>query len=377
MTDRDLELFVFSEGREPNEVDEELYKAFLPDGIIGINGVPYNTVKTSNSKIFGIFNAYMRSYRLSSGCVCADDFHPYFLFVTRKTYFRPTDEIWTFDEIVFPKLVGRMFNRYSHSLYSVFTRCQSFALDISLAGGSLEEAARRSYFVFPKGSANMAKLFRATKGLRMCGVITSDDKIRLVSGNEDVAVLPKAAIPPQPAPAALEIDSYDDFDTGYLTAFSKSVDLATPFKFPFVIPSYGKDYKNRVVFNLGYAGRLSRFNCIIPDENKGRINIAEGLSVCYVPMEADEMGISPLAADRIIFTLSGYNPIQGCLAAKYVPGGISKDMFTGYEIADYRHVEYPRGGVIFLTQSPVNAIYLGRLVKAKPAEIEDTDTQEE
>lgn len=363
MIDRDFDNFVFATGRQPNELEIMLYDAFLPEEIIGRNGVMYNMLKTSNPKVFGVFDSYMKLYKLASSSFSADDFHPYFMHVIKHSYYRPGDEIWTVDSIVAPRVIKKFFNRYSPSLYSVFSRSRSFAIDISLAGGSIEGLASREYFVFPSGSGSVSKLISATRGLRRCGVVTSDDIIRLVSGNEDAAALPVSVIPPLPLPAALEVDDAGDFDAGFITAFSKAIDLATPFEFPFRVDFPGKEYKNHSLYKLGYAGRLSRLYNVIPPEFKGKITNPAGISVWFLPLAADENGISTMVSDRVLYAVSGYKPAFGCVAAKFTEGEITGDMFPGFDISDFHPVENKTGGVIVLSQNMFNAYYVGRLVQ--------------
>ncbi|MDD4125251.1 MAG: hypothetical protein PHW77_05975 [Eubacteriales bacterium] len=371
MNDKEREMFVFSEGRDPSEAEEALYEAFLPKGVIGRRGVAYNALKTPNRKIFGIFTSYIGYYRLASGVFTADDFHLYFLHVTKRSYFRPTDEIWTFDGTIDrPEIIKKYFNRYAPSLYSVFVGCRSFAVDIALAGCDTEGLAERGYFILPAGSKSISKLNGAVRGLRRCGIITSDDKIRIVSGEADIAILPKAVIPPPPAPSLLAIDESNDFDAGLLDAFAESVDAASPYAFPFGFDPPDKKPDNYTVYRLGYAAQLSRRRTVTPDRLKGRITDAAGLYVSFYPLTNDEQGISGVSADKILYAISLCLPGRSCVAVKYYGGNIRNDMFPGYTITNFKQADNLFGGAIILSEKPLNAIQIGRLEKKEkiPAE---------
>ena len=60
-------------------------------------------LKTSNPKVFGVFDSYMKLYKLASSSFSADDF-TLFHACYKTLYYRPGDEIWTVDSIVAPGL---------------------------------------------------------------------------------------------------------------------------------------------------------------------------------------------------------------------------------------------------------------------------------
>jgi hypothetical protein len=230
MNDRDREAFILSEGREPTEADEKLFEAFLPEGSIGRFGLRYGMFNTDNGLIYNVFSSCLIKYRIASDSFSASDFHPYMSCVTKRSYYRPTDEIWSYDGVInCTGKIKKYFNYYASSLYAVCENCRSFAIDLYSIGCDIEGLAGRSYFIFPAGSGKAAGLVPYAYGLRRCGVVTSDDKIRIFSGDAETASLPKAIIPSFPDAVPLSVNDPQDFNAGYLTALSEVIGMLTPY----------------------------------------------------------------------------------------------------------------------------------------------------
>ncbi len=361
-----------SEWRDPTEADEKLFAALSPGGAIARFGKSYNALNTNNRMIFMFFGSFTERYRLASGSFDADDFHPYFRYVTKRAYFRPGDEILTFDgPITRPDKIKKYFNQYAPSLYAIYLNSPSFAVDLALANCDTEELACREFFVVPPESGKIKKLFASVYGLRKCGLITSDGIIRIVSGDTDVASVPKAVIPPLPAASSLDIDSAEDFYAGFYGAFAEMIDAVSPYEFPFNLGSQNKPFADITVYRLGFAALHSHRYNAVPRALKEIIRDASGLYVSFLPLNVDEFGVSPFSADKILYAItkdissSVRGPkVRTCMAAKFITAAITSDMFGGYGIENFQATDNASGGVILLTEKPFEARQVGRLVLA-------------
>ena len=345
-------------------MESSIKNAFLPGGVIGRDGVGVTVFKTNISPIFSLFKAFAERSGASSGVVYPYELDSFTVYRRKKSFFRPTDVIYTADKITISKKAARSVDYYCGSLYELFVSCPSFTIDTSLIGtNNIISLAERIYFVFPAGKKRLVeKTASFTSGLRQCGIVTSDGMIRFIR-NGIFEEFEKSSVPAA-SPISLAVNSPHDFNCGCFDAFDKCLENASKYRFPFRDVFGNYDYSDAFTYRLGQLAVSSRdFSDGYCFQTENSINCA-GFCVSVIPLFCDN-GIFPFErAFALLNTLKNDEKAHNYFSYAAIFGDLP-DYVNRLPIKTYKETAVPQsdgGYIIVISDTPTSYSRIGYVI---------------
>lgn len=338
--------------------------AFLPDGIVGSDGIGVGRFRTNDPTVFGFFRSFAEKKGGSEGVVYPYELNGFTVFRNKKCFFRPTDVIYTADEITSFKDASKKANFLSVGLYELFVSCPSFTVDTSLIGNSdVASLAERLYFVIPAAKTRLVKKISFfTSGLRKCGVVTSDGMIRFIM-NGDAEEFEKSQIPAVP-PVDLVSRENGSFNAGCFDAFGEYLAKLTRYVFP-------AEFRSKAVFNDKFTyklGRLAVSSRVTSDKRRtfgGETGVNyTGFHVSVIPLCTvngifpSDYAFSLLSALKNEETLHNY-----CVFSAF--SGRLEDYVNLHPIESDKETAAPRsdgGYIVIISDTPTAYSHIGRII---------------
>ncbi len=344
-------------------MENDLINAFLPAGVAGRDGAGVSVLKTDIAPIFALFRAFAERSGAESGVVYPYELDRYTVYKKKKSFFRPTDVIYTADFITSNKKTAKKADHYIGGLYSLYVSCRSFTIDTSLIGeNDINILSERIYFVIPKGKTGLIKKIASfTSGLRKCGVVTSDGMIRFIRNG--IADEFSSSLVPCVEPLTHEIDSPYDFNVGCFAAFEKLLEKKSKYRFPY--PNEKLHYSDRFSYKLGYLAVSSRdtSNALHAFYTEPPI-VCAGFLVSVIPIWSDN-GVFPIdRAFSYIPSLEAEANSHSYFAYTAFYGSL-KDYVNRFHIMAYTETAVPQsdgGYIIIISDTPTSHSHIGYLL---------------